>query len=181
MSQKLAREEWLGRLEDIANALPAGRPPLHLCLIGSAARLLGGMPGRASRDGESLLLRNHQAMTAPDEELIAREMLAKCSRIQTFSLVVLRSAAGATWLLRYVHRGVSRARTRRDRPSPIPRPSRGSHAILSARGRRVGSPKNRDPRGGRICEGRMIGATLLAFLDFPCIALGEYFHDGGSP
>ena len=37
-------------LESIAEALGRGGDPVHLCLIGSAACLFGGMEGRTSRD-----------------------------------------------------------------------------------------------------------------------------------
>lgn len=37
-------------LERLAGALPADGPPVRLCLIGSAACLLGGMEGRTSAD-----------------------------------------------------------------------------------------------------------------------------------
>ena len=50
MSFSLDREAWLRALETIAEALPAAGEPVRLCLVGSAACLLEGMPGRASRD-----------------------------------------------------------------------------------------------------------------------------------
>lgn len=42
--------EWLGIIEKLAASLPPGGPPVRLCLIGSAACLLGGMEGRTSSD-----------------------------------------------------------------------------------------------------------------------------------
>src|SRR5437764_15360986 len=50
MPSALNGEEWLAILERLATALSQSGPPLQLCLIGSAACLLGGMDGRASRD-----------------------------------------------------------------------------------------------------------------------------------
>lgn len=44
------REQWLLMLERIAAALGNDGPPVRLCLIGSAACLLGNMPERASHD-----------------------------------------------------------------------------------------------------------------------------------
>ena len=40
--------EWLAIIEKLAAALPPQGPPVRLCLIGSAACLLGGMEGRTS-------------------------------------------------------------------------------------------------------------------------------------
>ncbi len=42
--------EWLAFIERLAAALPTPGPPVRLCLIGSAACLLGGMEGRTSAD-----------------------------------------------------------------------------------------------------------------------------------
>lgn len=42
--------EWLGLLEKLAAELPREGAPVRLCLIGSAACLLGGMEGRTSAD-----------------------------------------------------------------------------------------------------------------------------------
>lgn len=42
--------QWTHAMERLAEALPAGGPPLRLCLIGSAACLFGGMEGRTSLD-----------------------------------------------------------------------------------------------------------------------------------
>jgi hypothetical protein len=50
MSGKLDRDVWIGLLEKMAESLPPNGPPVHLCLVGSAACLLEAMPGRASRD-----------------------------------------------------------------------------------------------------------------------------------
>lgn len=44
------KERWMLALEAMATALGKEGPPVKLCLIGSAACLLGNMPGRASRD-----------------------------------------------------------------------------------------------------------------------------------
>lgn len=44
------RERWQRALADISEALGKEGPELHLCLIGSAACLFGGMDGRTSRD-----------------------------------------------------------------------------------------------------------------------------------
>lgn len=50
MSHALSGAEWLGLLERLAEALGKDRPPVRLCLIGSAACLLAGMEGRTSHD-----------------------------------------------------------------------------------------------------------------------------------
>ena len=42
--------EWLALIERLAAVLPPHGPPVRLCLIGSAACLLGGMEGRTSAD-----------------------------------------------------------------------------------------------------------------------------------
>jgi len=44
------RERWMRALEAMATALGKDGPPVKLCLIRSAACLLGNMPGRVSRD-----------------------------------------------------------------------------------------------------------------------------------
>ena len=44
------KERWMRSLESMARALGKEGPPVQLCLIGSAACLLGNMPERASRD-----------------------------------------------------------------------------------------------------------------------------------
>ena len=44
------KERWMRSLESMAHALGKEGPPIQLCLIGSAACLLGNMPERASRD-----------------------------------------------------------------------------------------------------------------------------------
>ncbi len=44
------RERWLRTLEDIASTLGSEGEPVELCLIGSAACILGGMDGRTSMD-----------------------------------------------------------------------------------------------------------------------------------
>lgn len=49
-SQAFDREHWMCSLEAMAAALGKDGPPVKLCLIGSAACLLGNMPGRTSRD-----------------------------------------------------------------------------------------------------------------------------------
>ncbi len=46
----LTGAEWLDALGRLARALDPHGPPVRLCLIGSAACLLGGMDGRSSRD-----------------------------------------------------------------------------------------------------------------------------------
>jgi len=51
MSTLLGRDEWLDRLERIAEALPEKGDAVKICLIGSGACLLeAGMPDRASHD-----------------------------------------------------------------------------------------------------------------------------------
>jgi len=50
MPASLNGDEWMTVLERLAAALPPSGPPIRLCLIGSAACLLGGMEGRASLD-----------------------------------------------------------------------------------------------------------------------------------
>jgi len=50
MPTALNGEEWMAVLERLATALPPSGPPVTLCLIGSAACLFGGMPGRASAE-----------------------------------------------------------------------------------------------------------------------------------
>jgi hypothetical protein len=50
MSAALNGEEWMAILERLAGALKPEGSPLRLCLIGSAACLLGGMEGRTSAD-----------------------------------------------------------------------------------------------------------------------------------
>ena len=50
MPTGLNGEEWMAVLERLAAALQHEGPPLRLCLIGSAACLLGGMEGRTSGD-----------------------------------------------------------------------------------------------------------------------------------
>jgi hypothetical protein len=50
MAPGLNGDEWMAVLERLSAALPAQGPPVRLCLIGSAACLLGGMEGRASVD-----------------------------------------------------------------------------------------------------------------------------------
>lgn len=47
---QLDGEAWSAVLEELANALGKDGPPIRLCLIGSAACLLGGMEGRTSAD-----------------------------------------------------------------------------------------------------------------------------------
>ena len=47
---QLDGEAWTMVLDDLAEALGKDGPPLRLCLIGSAACLLGGMEGRVSSD-----------------------------------------------------------------------------------------------------------------------------------
>jgi hypothetical protein len=44
------RERWIRALEEIAAALGSEGEPVEICLIGSAACILGGMDGRTSRD-----------------------------------------------------------------------------------------------------------------------------------
>jgi hypothetical protein len=50
MPTPLNGEEWMAVLERLAAALAPSGPPIRLCLIGSAACLLGGMEGRTSGD-----------------------------------------------------------------------------------------------------------------------------------
>src|ERR1017187_126757 len=47
---QLDGEAWSAVLADLAEALGKKGPPVRLCLIGSAACLLGGMEGRTSAD-----------------------------------------------------------------------------------------------------------------------------------
>lgn len=44
------KDRWMRALEAMALSLGKDGPPVKLCLIGSAACLLGNMPGRTSRD-----------------------------------------------------------------------------------------------------------------------------------
>ncbi len=44
------KDRWMRALEAMAISLGKDGPPVKLCLIGSAACLLGNMPGRTSRD-----------------------------------------------------------------------------------------------------------------------------------
>jgi hypothetical protein len=50
MAIGLNGEEWMAVLERLAMALRPEGSPLRVCLIGSAACLLGGMEGRTSQD-----------------------------------------------------------------------------------------------------------------------------------
>lgn len=50
LKRQLNGEAWLAVLEDISEALGKKGSPVRLCLIGSAACLLGGMEGRTSAD-----------------------------------------------------------------------------------------------------------------------------------
>ncbi len=47
---QLDGEAWAVMIEELSKALPKDGPPVRLCLIGSAACLLGGMEGRTSAD-----------------------------------------------------------------------------------------------------------------------------------
>jgi len=49
-STEYDKERWMRVLEDLSIALGTIGPPVKLCLIGSAACVLGNMPDRTSRD-----------------------------------------------------------------------------------------------------------------------------------
>ncbi len=65
------RDHWLRALEEIAKSLGVDGLPVHICLIGSAACLFGGMEGRTSRD------LNMTSNFTRNQELLARTYLAK--------------------------------------------------------------------------------------------------------
>jgi hypothetical protein len=50
LNLQLDGEAWNVVLADLSRALGKKGPPVRLCLIGSAACLLGGMEGRTSAD-----------------------------------------------------------------------------------------------------------------------------------
>ncbi len=50
LALQLDGEAWMAVLEDLSQGLGKDGSPVHLCLIGSAACLFGGMEGRTSAD-----------------------------------------------------------------------------------------------------------------------------------